>query len=134
MAVENEGTIRERVVEFKINPEVKDRLASMRSFVSERGLTQMTNAQTVANAEAMHEAAAAEGWGMFNLAFGAGGAVGTMAENVLEMGGLKNVNGAMTNLGLFMTVWQVNIDLCSGDNRSAGINAYKGILGYAIGK
>ncbi|MEH6740580.1 MAG: hypothetical protein V7695_18855, partial [Sulfitobacter sp.] len=72
--------------------------------------------------------------GVFNLGFGAGGSAGTIAENVLEMGGLKNVNGAMTNLGLFMTVWQVNIDLCSGDINSAGINAYKGILGYAIGK
>jgi predicted MFS family arabinose efflux permease len=93
----------------------------MRSFVSERGLRQMTDAQTVSNADAMHKAAAAEGWGMFNLGFGAGGAVGTIAEHVLEMGGLKNVNGAMTNLGLFMTVWQVNIDLCSGDNRSVGL-------------
>lgn len=134
MVVENEGTIREKVVEFKINPEVRNRLQSMRSFVSERGLSQMTNAQIVSDRDAMQKAAAEEGWGMFNLGFGTGGAVGTIAENVLEMGGLKNVNSAMTNLGLFMTVWQVNIDLCAGDNRSAGINAYKGILGYAIGK
>lgn len=134
MVVENEGTAREKVIEFRINPEVKDRLANMRSFVSDRGLSQMTNAQTLANREAMEDAAAAEGWGMFNLGFGAGGAVGTIAENALEMGGLQNVNGAMTNLGLFMTVWQVNIDLCSGDNQSAGINAYKGVMGYAIGK
>ena len=134
MVVENEGTVREKVVEFRINPEVKDRLATMRSFVSERRLRQMSDAQTLSNTEAMHKAAAAEGWGMFSLGFGAGGAVGTIAEQVLEMGGLENVNGAMTNLGLFMTVWQVNIDLCSGDNTSAGINAYKGILGYAIGK
>jgi len=134
MVTENEGTIREKVVEFKINPEVKNRLANMRSFVSERGLRQMTDVQTVSNRDAMQKAAADEGWGTFNLGFGASGSAGTIAENVLEMGGLKNVNGAMTNLGLFMTVWQVNIDLCSGDNKSAGINAYKGILGYAIGK
>jgi hypothetical protein len=133
MITKNEGTIHEKVVEFKINPEVKDRLANMRSFVSDRGLRQMTDAQTLSNRDAMNKAAAAEGWGTFNLAFGAGGSAGTIAENVLEMGGLKNVNGAMTNLGLFMTVWQVNIDLCSGDLQSAGINAYKGILGYAIG-
>lgn len=133
MRVENEGSIREKVVEFTINPEVKDRLATMRSFVSERGLSQMTNAQIVSNREAMEKAAATEGWDTFNLGFGAGGSVGTVAENVLEMGGLKNVNTAMTNLGLFMTVWQVNIDLCSGDIQSAGRNAYKGILGYAIG-
>ncbi|TDE37951.1 hypothetical protein [Antarcticimicrobium sediminis] len=133
MRVENEGTIREKVVEFTINPEVKDRLATMRSFVSERGLSQMTNSQIVSNREAMEKAAATEGWDTFNLGFGTGGAVGTVAENVLEMGGLKNVNSAMTNLGLFMTVWQVNIDLCSGDIQSAGRNAYKGILGYAIG-
>jgi hypothetical protein len=134
MVVENEGTIRERVVEFKIKPKVKDRLANMRSFVSDRGLRQMTNAQTLSNREAMEKAAAAEGWSIFNLGFGGGGAVGTIAENTLEMGGLKNVNGAMTNLGLFMAVWQVNIDMCSGDTQSAGANAYKGILGYAIGK
>lgn len=133
MVTEKEGTIREKVVAFKINPEVKDRLATMRSFVSEKGLRQMTDAQTVANRDAMEAAAAAEGWGMFNLGFGAGGAVGTVAEQTLEMGGLNKVNTTMTNLGLFMTVWQVNIDLCSGDNQSAGINAYKGILGYAIG-
>ncbi|MCV2894273.1 hypothetical protein [Lentibacter sp. XHP0401] len=134
MVVENEGSIREKVVEFKIKPEVKDRLSTMRSLVSDHGLRQMTDAQILSNREAMESAAAAEGWGMFNLGFGAGGAVGTIAENALEMGGLSNVNTAMTNLGLFMTVWQVNIDLCSGDNQSAGINAYKGVLGYAIGK
>ncbi len=134
MVVQNEGTIREKVVEFTIKPEVKDRLATMRSFVSDRGLRNMTEAQTLSNREAMEKAAAEEGWGMFNLGFGAGGSVGTIAENTLEMGGLQNVNGAMTNLGLFMTIWQVNIDLCSGDNQAAGANAYKGLMGYAIGK
>ncbi|MEH6740579.1 MAG: hypothetical protein V7695_18850, partial [Sulfitobacter sp.] len=56
MVTENEGTIREKVVEFKINPEVKDRLANMRSFVSDRGLRQMTDAQTVSNRDAMQKA------------------------------------------------------------------------------
>ncbi|WP_298863877.1 hypothetical protein [uncultured Sulfitobacter sp.] len=134
MITENQGTINEKVVKFRIKREVKERLATMRSFVSDRGLRQMTDAQVVSNREAMEKAAAAEGWSMFNLGFGSGGAVGTIAENTLEMGGLNNVNSAMTNLGLFMTVWQVNIDLCSGDNESAGINAYKGIMGFAIGK
>lgn len=134
MVTENPGSIREKVVEFKIKPEVKDRLANMRSFVSDRGLRQMTDAQIIADHEAMHKAAAAEGWNTFNLGYGAGGSVGTISENVLEMGGLKTVNEAMTSLGLFMTVWQVNIDLCSGEIQTAGASAYKGLLGYAIGK
>lgn len=134
MVTENQGTIREKVVEFKINPEVKNRLATMRSFVSEKGLSQMTDARIVSDRAAMEKAAAAEGWGMFNLTFGSKGAVGTIAEHTLEMGGLNNVNTAMTHLGLFMTIWQVNIDLASGDNEAAGISAYKGIMGFAIGK
>ena len=54
MVTKNEGTIHEKVVEFKINPEVKDRLANMRSFVSDRGLRQMTDAQTLSNLSLIH--------------------------------------------------------------------------------
>jgi len=70
---------------------------------------------------------------MFGLGFGASGTVGTFAEQALEMSGLGGVNTALTRLGLFMTVWQVAMDITNGKDTDAAIIAYKGLSGFAIG-
>ncbi|WP_417667887.1 hypothetical protein [Roseibium sp.] len=124
----------EKVVAFKVNPDVYTTRVMKKRFVSAPTLEAIADDSFGNNQEQLEQAGRAEGWSQFGFWFGAGGAVGTLAEHVVKFEGLGGINNAMTNLGLFMTVWQVGLDLSSGDNSAAGRNAYKGLLGFATGK
>ncbi|MBS0126030.1 hypothetical protein KB874_18245 [Aestuariicoccus sp. KMU-90] len=133
MRTENSGAINEKVVEFTVNPEARDRSARSRTMVQDKTLALMAEQGVARDEAAVEKAAQEEGWALFNLGFGISGAKATFAENVLEMGGLSNVNTAMTGLGLFMAIWQVNMDLADGKSTDAALNAYKGMLSFGIG-
>ncbi len=124
----------EVVTAFKVNPEVYTSRVMKRHFVSAPTLAAISDEAFGDNQARQEAVARAEGWGQFGFWFGAGAAVGTLAEHVVKFEGLGGINNAMTNLGLFMTVWQVGLDLSAGDNSAAGRNAYKGMMGFAAGK
>lgn len=120
--------------QFRINPEVSRLLPKHIFIVTSKTLIALRDQVQGKNDAAMEKIARDEGWSEFGTIFNYSGAVGTLGEHVGQLGGLSNVNSALTELGLFMTVWQVSMDLSRGDNTSAGINSYKGMMYYAIGK
>jgi len=131
--VSGRGTLL-RVDRFRINPEVY-RLPPKHIFiVRSKTLIDLRDQVQGKNDAAMEKIARDEGWSEFGTVFNYSGVVGTLGEHVGQLGGLSNVNSALTELGLFMTVWQVSMDLSRGDNTKAGINSYKGMMYYAIGK
>ncbi len=75
--------------------------------------------------------AAKEGWTKSMEYFGIGSNTGTFIEQaVLEIPGLKTLNGVATKLGVAFGFMQLAIDLASGDKQAASINAAKN-LGYS---
>ncbi|WP_294956605.1 hypothetical protein [Sulfurovum sp.] len=131
--VSSHGTLL-HVDRFHINRDVYNLPAKHIFIVTSKTLIAMRD-----HAQDLHDATAEkiarnEGWSEFGATFNYSGAVGTLGEHVGQLGGLSNINSALTELGLFMTVWQVSMDLSRGDNSSAGINSYKGMMYYAIGK
>lgn len=121
------------VAAFRLNPAIHDDIAVRGRFASHRAMQAIREgfiAHQDARTDQLFRDAA---WDQFSDAFGIAGEVLTQAENVGQLS-LTNINNAMTELGLFMTVWQVSLDLSRGDDRAAGVNAYRGIMNYAIGK
>lgn len=131
--VSGKGTLL-RVDRFRINPEVYKLPPGRIFIITSKTLIALRDKVQGANDTALEKIARSEGWSQFGSAFNYSGAVGTLAEHVGKLKGLSNVNSALTELGLFMTVWQVSMDLSRGDNASAGTNSYKGLMYYAIGK
>jgi hypothetical protein len=75
--------------------------------------------------------AAKEGWAKSMEYFGIAANTGTFIEQaVLEIPGLKALNGVATKLGVAFGFMQLAIDLASGDTQAASINAAKN-LGYS---
>ena len=75
--------------------------------------------------------AAKEGWTKSMEYFGIASNTGTFIEQaVLEIPGLKTLNGLATKLGVAFGFMQLAIDLASGDRQAASINAAKN-LGYS---
>ena len=123
-----------KVDRFRINPQVYKLPPSPLLIVTSKTLMALRDQTQNEHDKKLDKIACDEGWSEFGLMFNIEGAVGTLAENAVHMGGLKNINKTLTELGLFMTVWQVSMDLSRGDNTAAGINSYKGMMYYAIGK
>jgi len=118
---------------FVINPDIEQPRAARGRFASDRAMQAIREgfeAHRDARADHLFRMAA---WDDFSFAFGVAGEVLTQAENIGQLS-LTNINSAMTELGLFMTVWQVSLDLSNGDDRAAGISAFRGLLGYARSK
>ncbi len=124
----------EKAVSFKVNPAVTEKPTQRLAFTSAPTLKAISDDNFGSNQDRIERVTRAEGWSQFSLAFGGSGAIGTLAEQVVKFDGLSGINNAMTNLGLFVTIWQVGLDLSGGDNSSAGQNAYKGLSGFAVGK
>ncbi|SFV51497.1 hypothetical protein MNB_SV-6-773 [hydrothermal vent metagenome] len=131
--VSGHGTLL-HVDRFRINPEINNLPSKHIFIVGSKTLIAMRDQVQNAEEKALEKIARDEGWSEFGAAFNYSGAVGTLSEHVGQLEGLSNVNSALTELGLFMTVWQVSMDLSRGDNSSAGVDSYKGMLYYAIGK
>jgi len=131
--VSGKGTLL-RVDRFRINPEVYKLPPGRIFIITSKTLIALRDKAQGAHDAALEKIARDEGWSQFGSAFNYSGAVGTLGEHVGQLGGLSNVNSALTELGLFMTVWQVSMDLSRGDNTSAGADSYKGLMYYAIGK
>jgi len=131
--VSGNGTLL-RVDRFRINPQVHALSARHIFIITSKTLIAMRDQTQGARDAALEKIGREEGWSEFGATFNYSGAASTLAEHVGQMEGLSNVNGALTELGLFMTVWQVSMDLSRGDNRAAGIDSYKGMMYYAIGK
>lgn len=74
------------------------------------------------------------GWGVFNDVLNFGGQGLAFAEHALFMDGFSNINSALSYLGLFLSVYQVALDLSAGKDSDAAVNSYKPLLGYALGK
>lgn len=118
---------------FQLNPAIRDDIAARGRFASHRAMQAIREgfiAHQDARADQLFRDAA---WDQFSDAFGIAGEFLTQAENVGQLS-LTNINNVMTELGLFMTVWQVSLDLSRGDDRAAGVNAYRGMMNYAMGK
>lgn len=124
----------EKAVSFKINPAVTTKPAQRLAFTTAPTLKAIADDSFGSDRTRIEDVTRAEGWSQFSLAFGGSGAIGTLAEQVVKFDGLSGINNAMTNLGLFVTVWQVGLDLSRGDNPAAAQNAYKGLSGFAVGK
>lgn len=121
------------VAAFRLNPAIRDDVAARGRFASHRAMQAIREgfiAHQDARADQLFRDAA---WDQFSDAFGIAGEVLTQAENVGQLS-LTNINNVMTELGLFMTVWQVSLDLSRGDDRAAGVNAFRGMMNYAMGK
>ncbi|HNS99307.1 MAG TPA: hypothetical protein PKL73_20275 [Polyangiaceae bacterium] len=75
--------------------------------------------------------AAQQGWAKSMEFFGISSNTGTFIEQaVLEIPGLKSLNGVATKLGVAFGFLQLAIDLASGNTQAASINAAKN-LGYS---
>ncbi|MDF0599361.1 hypothetical protein P1J78_01320 [Psychromarinibacter sp. C21-152] len=131
---ENAGRPGERVTRFTVTPGAVDHLLKGRDFLQDGALAKhyWDNALQKGREEA--EAAAMEGWAWLNFGIGGTAAVGTLAEHGAKIAALGNTNTALTNLGGILAALQVLMDLHNLDNKAAGINAYKGIVGFAIGR
>lgn len=132
--VETEGSgPAQRIRAFLLNPEIHEPWAMRGRFASDRVMQAIREGHAVhldERADALFRNAA---WGEFSFAFDVAGEFLTQAENLGQLS-LTNINNAMTELGLFMTVWRVTLDLGAGDNRAAGLSAFQGLLSYARGK
>jgi hypothetical protein len=122
-----------KVLSFRVNPVLKER-RTPQTILTDESLRVLGNSGYAAGSDAATRAANEEGWSIFTNAFGGSSGVGTLAEHAGKLEGMSGINGALTNLGLFVTVWQVGLDVSRGDNRSAGANSYKGMLSFAISK
>ncbi|MCC5968504.1 MAG: hypothetical protein JJU15_00985 [Pararhodobacter sp.] len=132
--IETEGAgPAQRVNAFTLNPDIREDWAMRGHFASDwvmQAIGEGFAAHQDAQADAMFRNAA---WEEFSFAFDVAGEFLTQAENLGQLS-LTNINNAMTELGLFMTVWRVTLDLSAGDNRAAGLTAFRGMLNYARGK
>lgn len=127
----------ESLVRLRLDPDLVDALRGRRSAAA---LVQSYQISRIGQ-EALAEQAAIddeqmrmEGWNQFSFWFGMGSAGAAFAETALEFGGLSRTNAAMTNLGLLMLGWQLTLDLSRGDNTAAGTNAWRGMIGYTLGR
>lgn len=122
-----------RIRAFTLNPDIREEWAVRGRFASDRVMQAISEGYAAyedAQADALFREAA---WEEFSFAFDVAGEFLTQAENLGQLS-LTNINNAMTELGLFMTVWRVTLDLSAGDTQAAGITAFQGLLNYARGK
>ncbi|MCB1406157.1 MAG: hypothetical protein KDK01_07800 [Rhodobacteraceae bacterium] len=127
----------ESLVRLRLDPDLADALRGRRSAADLVRNYQISRIgqDALAESEAVDdEQMRSEGWNQFSFWFGMGSAGGAFAETALEFGGLSNTNAAMTNLGLLMLGWQLTLDLSRGDNMAAGQNAWRGMIGYTLGR
>lgn len=123
----------QRIAAFTVNPEIYTPEAARARFAADptmRAIREGFEAHRDARADALFRDAA---WTEFSFAFDVAGEVLGQAENIGQLS-LSNINDAMTELGLFMTIWQVSLDLANDDDRAAGSSAFRGMMAYARGK
>lgn len=122
-----------RITAFTMNPDIHQPSVMRGRFASDRVMQAFREGSAVhhdAQADALFRDAA---WGEFSFALDVSGEFLGQAEN---LGGLSlsNINNGLTELGLFITVWRLALDLSAGDAEAAGLTAFQGLLNYARGK
>lgn len=132
-----QGRPDETLDRYRLAPELVD---ALRGRLSSAALVRNYQLSRIGQ-DAIADAAASddetlriEGWNQFSFWYGMGGSGLAFAETALDFGGLSNTNAAMTNLGLLMLSWQLTLDLSRGDNAAAGQNAWRGMIGYTLGR
>ncbi|KUF11824.1 hypothetical protein AVJ23_04380 [Pseudoponticoccus marisrubri] len=118
----------ERVVAYRLAPDALPLRAGDTDVLALAG--EISDRQGAAATQAALEA----GLTLFGDGFGGAGAVGTLAENVGGIAALGGINSIMTYAGVVFTGVLVANDLAQGKPDSAAINAYKGMVGFAISK
>ena len=116
----------ERVRYFQLNPSAGDVIIAAPEVEAV--------AAAMEAAQAMDRSATILSAGLTSIGDASGGfsAVGTLAEQVLLVPGLENINTSLNYLGLVVVGLQVANDLARGDDTSAAAGAYKGVFGYVI--
>ena len=131
---EREGKPNQQIVRYEVKPDAAHYLVDGGQYIDTSAFEKLRDAAISGNQNQLRALALEEGWGWYSLSAGWTGAAGTFAENALEFTSLSRANTALTNIGGVLTVLQVGIDLAKGDNKQAGIDAYKGVASFAIGK
>ena len=129
-----EGKPNQTIVRFEVEKGAPGHLVRGGSFVPAEIHSKVVGATRARNRAAVREIVKQAGWNWFSGSVGWVGNAGTFAEHALAITTLEKFNGTMTNLGALLTGVQVMIDLSQGDNQQAGIDAFKGTLGFLIGK
>lgn len=130
----NKGRPEEVVTACTLNPSAVSSLMKGHSFLRDETLARHFWANVEQKAGDEVDAALKEGWAWFSFSVGGLSAGGTVVEQGAKIAALSGVNGFLTNLGGILSVIQVSMDLYNLDNKAAAINAYKGAVGFAIGR
>lgn len=131
---EREGKPNQQIVRYEVRPDAARYLVDGGQYIDTTAFENLREAATSGNQDRLRALALEEGWGWFALSAGWTGAASTFAEHALQFTSLSRASNALTNIGGVLSVLQVGIDLAKGDNRQAGIDAYKGMASFAIGK
>lgn len=131
---ERDGKPNQQIVRYEVKPDAARYLVDGGGYIDATAFERLRTAAQANDQSRLKALALEEGWGWYALSAGWTGTAGTFAEHALGFTSLAKANNALTNIGGVLTVLQVGIDLAKGDNRQAGIDAYKGVTSFALSK
>lgn len=124
-----------QVTGFRVNPEVYELDARRKkTLVSARTLQALADGRIAADEARREEMGRVEGWTALGNILDATGSVSMAIEHGGGIDALGKINTVLTYAGLFMAVWQLNLDLSQGDWDKGAVNAYKGFLSFTLGR
>lgn len=131
---ERDGKPNQQIVRYEVKPDAARYLVDGGSYIDATGFEKLRAAAQANDQSRLQALALEEGWGWYALSAGWVGSAATFAEHAVGFTSLANANNALTNIGGVLTVLQIGIDLAKGDNRQAGVDAFKGVTGFALSK
>ena len=131
---ETAGKPTQTFVKYVVKDGAAEYLVNGGKFAASSFVDDFVAATRAKNHDKAMAAAAEEALNADAARFGYVGLAGTFAEHALQITPLGKFNDFMTEAGLFVTAMQVGMSLQNGKDKKAAVDAYKGMMSYAVGK